>query len=176
MPRRHYVGGNPLVVERIQRLVADDEIPSAGPRLELESRSTRAALSWKNRCRVVQSPSTRARWMKRCRDSAASTRAYPTVRARTIGTPYSVTRSVATALPCFADHRGSEYDRLTRCSPACSAQRGSMRATSRAQSRGRLDQLTGHDELRLLAEQAGARRNPEPGLLGAEVLALDFVT
>ena len=41
---------------------------------------------------------------------------------------------------------------------------------------GRLDQLAGHDELRLLAKQAGTRGDPEAGAPRAEVLALHLVT
>ena len=50
-------------------------------------------------------------------------------------TPSSVTFSVAAAEPRLDSQRGSEYDRLTRCAPTCSAQPGSIDATIRAHSR-----------------------------------------
>ena len=73
--------------------------------------------------------------MNSSRDSAGSMRPYATVRPATIGSPYTVTRSVATTAARFGSHRGSLYVRRTRCSASGSTHSGSMRATSRPHSR-----------------------------------------
>ncbi len=56
------------------------------------------------------------------------------MRSLTIGRPYSVTCSVATARPAFGSHRMFSYDRFTRWAPTCSAHFGSIFATRRAYS------------------------------------------
>ena len=69
--------------------------------------STSRRFSAKNSCRVSQSPSTSARRMNSSRDSTGSIRPYCTVRSATIGSPYNVTRSVATTDPRRGSQRGS---------------------------------------------------------------------
>ena len=67
--------------------------------------------------------------------SAWSIRPYWTSRSATSGTPYRVTRSYAITAARFLDQCGSEYVRLTRCAPTCSAHSGLIAAFCRAQRR-----------------------------------------
>ena len=73
--------------------------------------------------------------MNSSRETTGSIEPYCTRRPTTSGSPYSVTRSVATTEPRLASQRGSEYCRFTRCAASRSTSSGSMRATVRANSR-----------------------------------------
>ena len=107
MPGGDDIGRDARVVEVVQYVLADDEATAARPLLKLGGLADELLVVPEKWCRVSQSPSTSACRMNRSREVTGSIWEKATVRSATIGIPYSVTFSVATAAPRLRDHRGA---------------------------------------------------------------------
>ena len=118
--------------------------------------STARWLSAQKRWCVVHSPCTRACRMNSSRETSGSIEPYCTRRPTTSGSPYSVTRSVATTEPRLASQRGSEYWRLTRCVGQLLHRLRVDPGDGAGEQPAGLDQLGGDDPARRLLRQRRA--------------------
>ena len=159
VPGRRHLGRDAAVVEVEERLVVDHQAAAPGPAAPApRPRSSSSRFSRKNRCRVVQSPSTRACRMNSSRAAVGVDPRVtdPPVRRR-CGTPYRVTRSSAITAPAAAVPvrlAVGPLDQVRR--PAARPTRARSRPRS-GPTAGGLDQLGGHHPARRLAGQRRAR-------------------
>ncbi len=175
VPRGHDLRGNPLVVERIQRLVADDEVAPPGAGLQLGEPLDEGGV-------VVEEPVPRRPVALDERPLDEQVTRLRGVDLRVPDGPGDDDRHAVEGDPFGGDGtpllRRPARLRVRPLDHVLAGLLGPQRVDAGHVSRpqaGRLDQLAGHDELRLLAEQAGTRRDPEPRTPRAEVLALDVI-